>query len=54
MVMLGSFLKKLGVVKLESVLSALKQVLPDRRHSLIPLNEAALKRGAEECCGSIG
>lgn len=47
MVMLGAFLKKSGVVALESVLSALKQVLPARRHSLIPLNEHALQRGAE-------
>ncbi len=49
MVMLGAFLKKTGVVALESVLAALKQVLPARRHSLIPLNENALKRGAEVC-----
>jgi 2-oxoglutarate ferredoxin oxidoreductase subunit gamma len=54
MVMLGAFLKKSGVVKLESVLSALKQVLPARRHSLIPLNENALKRGANECCSIAG
>ncbi len=50
MVMLGSFLKKSGVLALESVLAALKQVLPVRRHSLIPLNEQALKKGAELCC----
>jgi 2-oxoglutarate ferredoxin oxidoreductase subunit gamma len=50
MVILGAFLKKSGVVALESVLAALKQVLPARRHSLIPLNENALKRGAEVCC----
>jgi 2-oxoglutarate ferredoxin oxidoreductase subunit gamma len=49
MVMLGAFLKITGVVMLDSVLSALKQVLPARRHSLIPLNENALKRGAEVC-----
>ncbi|MGE5174185.1 MAG: 2-oxoacid:acceptor oxidoreductase family protein [Betaproteobacteria bacterium] len=49
MVMLGAFLKKTGVVALESVLAALKQVLPARRHSLIPLNESALTRGAEVC-----
>ncbi len=48
MVMLGAFLKRTGVVALESVLAALKQVLPAHRHSLIPLNENALKRGAEE------
>ncbi len=49
MVMLGAFLKRTGVVALESVFAALKQVLPEHRHSLIPLNENALKRGAEEC-----
>ncbi len=49
MVMLGAYLKKTGVVALESVLAALKQVLPARRHSLLPLNETALRRGAEGC-----
>jgi len=49
MVMLGAFLKKTNVVALESVITALKQVLPARRHSLIPLNEKALKCGAEVC-----
>jgi 2-oxoglutarate ferredoxin oxidoreductase subunit gamma len=49
MVMLGAFLKKTGVVTLESVLSALREVLPQRRHSLMPLNENALKRGAQVC-----
>ncbi len=53
MVMLGTFLKTTGVVALDSVLSALKEVLPARRHSLIPLNENALKRGAEVCSGSM-
>ncbi len=47
MVMLGAYLRKSGVVALESVLAALKNVLPARRHSLIPLNESALKRGTE-------
>ncbi len=49
MVMLGAFLQETGVVTLESVLAALKQVLPQRRHSLIPLNENALRRGAALC-----
>ncbi len=49
MVMLGAFLRETGVVTLESVLAALKQVLPQRRHSLIPLNENALRRGAALC-----
>lgn len=49
MVMLGAFLKRTGVVALESVLEALKAVLPERRHSLIPLNERALRCGGEVC-----
>jgi 2-oxoglutarate ferredoxin oxidoreductase subunit gamma len=49
MVMLGAFLKKTGVVALDSVLAALREVLPQRRHSLMPLNENALKRGAQVC-----
>jgi 2-oxoglutarate ferredoxin oxidoreductase subunit gamma len=52
MIMLGTFLKKTEVVLLASVLSALKQVLPAHRHFLIPVNENALKRGAELCSRS--
>jgi 2-oxoglutarate ferredoxin oxidoreductase subunit gamma len=47
MVMLGAFLKENAIVDFHSVLSALRSVLPARRHSLIPLNENALKRGWE-------
>jgi 2-oxoglutarate ferredoxin oxidoreductase subunit gamma len=53
MVMLGAFLRLNSVVALESVLKALRQVLPPRRHSLIPLNENALKRGADICAAVI-
>jgi 2-oxoglutarate ferredoxin oxidoreductase subunit gamma len=53
MVMLGAYLMKSGAVCFDSVLAALKQVLPVRRHSLIPLNVAALKRGAELVVGSV-
>jgi 2-oxoglutarate ferredoxin oxidoreductase subunit gamma len=49
MVMLGAYLKKTGVVSLESAIAALQQALPARRHSLIPLNVSALQRGAEIC-----
>jgi len=49
MVMLGALLRKTGIVVMDSVLSALKQVLPDHRHAMIPLNEHALKRGAAVC-----
>jgi 2-oxoglutarate ferredoxin oxidoreductase subunit gamma len=47
MVMLGAFLKKTSVVTMDSVIAAIREVLPARRQSLIPLNENALRRGAE-------
>jgi len=49
MVMLGAFLRKTGVVSMGSVLNALKAVLPAHRHSLLSLNERALKCGGEVC-----
>jgi 2-oxoglutarate ferredoxin oxidoreductase subunit gamma len=47
MIVLGAFLEKRKAVKIESVLDALRKVLPERHHHLIPLNEQALQRGAE-------
>ncbi|OWZ83995.1 2-oxoacid:acceptor oxidoreductase family protein [Natranaerobius trueperi] len=47
MVMLGAFLELSGVVTIDNVLESLKKVLPERRHNLIPLNEEALRKGAE-------
>lgn len=46
MVMLGAFVQLVKPVKLESVYRALAEVLPPHRHNLLPLNEQALKRGA--------
>ena len=46
MVVLGAFLAQRGTVKLETVLEALRKVLPERRLNLIPLNEEAFRRGA--------
>lgn len=45
MIMLGAFLEYTGVVSPDSVMQALKKVLPDRYHHLLPLNEQALRRG---------
>ncbi len=53
MVMLGALISMTGIVAMESVREALKRVLPARRHALIPLNENALRRGAEACSGSL-
>jgi len=45
MIILGAFLKARGTVKTESVTKALFEVLPERHHKLIPLNEKALEVG---------
>lgn len=47
MIMVGAFLEKVPLVKIENVIQALKKVLPERHHHLIPLNEKALRRGKE-------
>ncbi len=47
MIVLGAVLARTGVVSVESVLRALKKVLPERYHHLLPLNEQALRRGME-------
>lgn len=54
MVMLGAMLELENVVSLDSIMAALKKVLPLRRHDLLSLNEDALRQGAESlkagCC----
>jgi len=47
MIVLGAFLARTGVVGLDSVMKALRKVLPERYHKLLPLNEQALRRGME-------
>jgi 2-oxoglutarate ferredoxin oxidoreductase subunit gamma len=47
MIVLGALLARRQVVEIESVLQALKKVLPERYHHLLPLNEQALRRGLE-------
>ena len=47
MIVLGAFLARTKVVKESSVMQALKKVLPERYHHLLPLNEQALRRGME-------
>lgn len=47
MIMLGAYLERKPVVKIESVMEALKKVLPERYHNLLPINKAALERGTE-------
>jgi len=47
MIMLGAFLQKKPIIKFANIIEGLKQVLPERYHHLLPLNEDALKRGME-------
>jgi len=47
MIVLGAFLERTEVVAVASVMEALKKVLPERYHHLLPLNEQALMRGRE-------
>jgi len=47
MVILGGFLKKKPIVKIENVIAGLKKSLSERYHHLIPLNEKAIHVGME-------
>jgi 2-oxoglutarate ferredoxin oxidoreductase subunit gamma len=47
MIVLGGFLKVKPIIKLENVVKGLKKSLPERYHSMIPMNEKALERGME-------
>lgn len=47
MLLLGGLLKVVPVVKLENVISGLRKSLPERHHKLIPMNEAAIRKGME-------
>ncbi|MBK7158786.1 MAG: 2-oxoacid:acceptor oxidoreductase family protein [Ignavibacteria bacterium] len=47
MIMLGAYLQKRSTVKIDSIIEALKKVLPERYHNTLPLNKTALERGAE-------
>lgn len=49
-IILGAFLEVTKPVSPESVIESLKKVLPEKRHNLIPINKAALEKGAELVC----
>jgi len=51
MVMLGAYIELTKAVKVETVIEALKKVFGPSKAHLIPLNEKALERGAEEVRG---
>ncbi|MEX1138232.1 MAG: 2-oxoacid:acceptor oxidoreductase family protein [Bacteroidota bacterium] len=45
MILLGAFLGRKPVIRGENVMAALKKVLPERHHHMLPLNEKALEIG---------
>jgi 2-oxoglutarate ferredoxin oxidoreductase subunit gamma len=45
MIILGAYLQLRPVVSNESILEALKKVLPEKYHHLLPINRQALERG---------
>jgi 2-oxoglutarate ferredoxin oxidoreductase subunit gamma len=47
MIVLGGFIKIKPIIRLENVIKGLKKSLPERYHSMIPMNEMALERGME-------
>lgn len=52
-VAIGALLEKTGALTSADVVAALRALLPERRHKLIPLNEQALQRGAAVARGAI-
>lgn len=47
MILMGAFLQKRPIVKIENIVKALSKVLPERHHHLIPLNKKALEVGMQ-------
>jgi 2-oxoglutarate ferredoxin oxidoreductase subunit gamma len=47
MIMLGAYLHVKPIMKIETIMKAVKKVLPERHHHLLPLNEKAIRRGIE-------
>jgi 2-oxoglutarate ferredoxin oxidoreductase subunit gamma len=44
---LGTLIQKSGIIPLETLKEAFKDVLPERHHKLIPMNQKAIDKGAE-------
>lgn len=47
MIVLGAYLKIKPIVDMENVMNGLKKSIPERHHHLLPVNKAAIERGAE-------
>jgi len=53
MVIVGALAEKTGLVGMDTIVKALERVLPENRHSLIPLNKSALEAGAKTASVSV-
>ena len=47
MLVLGGLLKVREIASVDDVVKGLHKALPERHHKLIPMNEAAIRRGME-------
>ncbi|MCX6170840.1 MAG: 2-oxoacid:acceptor oxidoreductase family protein [Ignavibacteriales bacterium] len=47
MIVLGAFLYKKPIIKMDNIIEGIKKVLPERYHHLIPLNKQAIEKGKE-------
>ncbi|MEW6201973.1 MAG: 2-oxoacid:acceptor oxidoreductase family protein [bacterium] len=52
MVALGAFIEKTRCVSLENAIAALGEVVPPKRHNLLPINEEALRAGSRFALGA--
>lgn len=46
MIMLGAYLQLKPIVKIESIMEAIKKVLPEKYHHLLGINQQALEKGS--------
>jgi len=54
MITIGAYAELSGAVSLDSLKSALKDVLPERNHRFIPMNVEAIERGAAYARETVG
>lgn len=47
MIILGAYLYKKPIVKMDDIITALEKVLPPKYHHTLPLNKIAMEKGAE-------
>ena len=53
MVALGAFIEKTRCVTLENAIAALSNIIPLKRHHLLPINEQALRSGSQFALGTL-